>query len=53
MFKEVENRHTIKDSNGFRPIIDHLIDIRKEITDFATDEEMIHHLATLYSAVNA
>lgn len=41
----------MKNSTGFRPVIDHLIDIKKELPDFASNEEMIHHLVTLYSAV--
>ncbi|CAH1130712.1 unnamed protein product [Ceutorhynchus assimilis] len=44
------HRHLGQKDISFRTILEQLLDIRDEIADFATDEEIIHHLVTLYSA---
>lgn len=35
-----------------RTILEQMLDIRDEVPDFSTDEELIHHMTTFYSAVS-
>ncbi|KAJ8976119.1 hypothetical protein NQ317_019384 [Molorchus minor] len=39
-----------KTDSSFRTLLEQMLDIRDELPDFATDEELVHHLSTLYSA---
>ncbi|KAJ8921983.1 hypothetical protein NQ315_008620 [Exocentrus adspersus] len=41
---------TTKDDESFRNLLQQMLDIRNDVPDFATDEELVHHLSTLYSA---
>ncbi|XP_023014492.2 cytochrome P450 4c3 isoform X2 [Leptinotarsa decemlineata] len=38
------------EDRSFQPIIHKLLEIQGEVPNFASDEEMLHHLVTLYSA---
>ncbi|KAJ8935057.1 hypothetical protein NQ318_002686 [Aromia moschata] len=39
-----------KTDDSFRTLLEQMLDIRDDIPNFATDEELVHHLSTLYSA---
>ncbi|KAJ8921982.1 hypothetical protein NQ315_008619 [Exocentrus adspersus] len=42
---------TSKNDQSFRNVLEQILDIRNGTPDFATDEELVHHLGTLYAAV--
>ncbi|KAJ8931505.1 hypothetical protein NQ314_015578 [Rhamnusium bicolor] len=52
VIKKVEENHvcTSKTDHSFRNLLEQMLDIRDEVPDFATNEELVHHLSTLYSA---
>ncbi|XP_066138540.1 cytochrome P450 4C1-like isoform X2 [Euwallacea fornicatus] len=49
--KEAKERHSHLGKNGsIRSILEQMLDIRDEVPDFATDEELVHHVLTLFLA---
>ncbi|XP_066256937.1 cytochrome P450 4C1-like [Euwallacea similis] len=49
--KEAKERHSHLGKNGsIRSTLEQMLDIRDEVPDFATDEELVHHVLTLFLA---
>ncbi|XP_030751733.1 uncharacterized protein LOC115879181 [Sitophilus oryzae] len=46
--EDYEKSQSKEDEN--KTILEQIIEIRKNVPDFATDEEMVHHMLTLYAA---